>query len=106
MDTDKKQKVCVIGSVSMEEKLICVAKEYEQLGYEVWRPRKQPDIPLIHLIYQAFRQIQGSDEVVVVPKDNGEIGDGTIHEMVFAEVIGKSVKIHDFKKYMNMEAWK
>lgn len=88
-----KGKIFIIGSLSREKEIQSMAKYYKSLNYEVDYVRKQPDKDFATLVNEAFQKISEADSIVVMQKEEGGLGEGTIYEVAFAKFIGKKVFI-------------
>lgn len=89
-----KYKLYIIGSISMEEKIEKIAQLYADTGdYDVRYVKDEPNRPLKELIEQCFSNIRWADRVLIVPKEDGSIGDGVTYEMAFADFVGKRYDI-------------
>lgn len=87
-----KQKVFIIGSVKQSTKIKNIADLLSGLNNsEIRYVKKEPLKEMSELINQAYNNIEWSDIIVVVKKENGKIGDGTLYEMEYAKRIGKKI---------------
>lgn len=87
------RKFFVIGSVSQETKIREVSNFLKNniKDSEIRHVKKEPLKSLEELITQAYNNIDWCDVVVVVPKENGKIGNGTLYEKTYAIRSGKQV---------------
>ena len=87
------RKFFVIGSVSQETKIREVANFLKNniKDSEIRYVHKEPLKSLEELIVQAYNNIDWCDVVVVVPKENGKVGSGTLYEKTYALRVGKQV---------------
>lgn len=70
-------------------------EHYKNLGYDVSHVLPEKDKNMDYLIQQAFRHIEEADIIVAVLKDDGNVGTGTMYELVFAKYLKK--EIHYYK---------
>lgn len=90
--------IYVIGSLTHYEQIKEVADHYTSLGNHVDYVKKQPEAPFKKLVEDCFDKIEKADEVIVVPKDDGSIGEGVTYEIVFAKCVGTKVTILNIQK--------
>ena len=53
--------------------------------------KKQPEVPFRKLVEDCFNKIEKADQVIVIPKDDGSIGEGVTYEIAFANRVGTGV---------------
>ena len=87
--------IYVIGSLSRSKRIKEIAEQYMSLGHHVDYVKKQPETPFRKLVEDCFDKIEKADQVIVIPRDDGSIGEGTTYEIVFAKRVGTSVVIFD-----------
>ena len=87
--------IYVIGSLTCDKKIKEIAEHYISLGHRVDYVKKQLETPFRKLVEDCFDKIEKADLVIVIPKDDGSIGEGTTYEIVFAKRVGTSVAIFD-----------
>lgn len=85
--------IYVIGSLTHDEQIKEVADYYTSLGNDVDYVKKQPEVPFKKLVEDCFDKIEKADEVIVIPKDDGSIGEGVTYEITFAKRVGTKVTI-------------
>ena len=87
-------KAFIIGPISRANRIEDVARYYIKCGYhEVRYVHSQPNKSLEDLINEAYNNIQWADEVIVVRKEDGSLGNGTLYEYVYAKRINKIITI-------------
>lgn len=98
------KKVFIIGSTHSSEKEILTAEAYfNAMGWSILRPlfeklaecEKNKNGVSIDSIMRAFHNIYQADLIIVVPKENGELGDGSTYEMAYAATQNKTIKRFD-----------
>lgn len=87
------KKVFVIGSLSREDYIVHISDKIRELGYEVDHVRKQPSKTLPELIAEAYKNIAEADKIIVVKKEDGSLGEGTMYELAFAKFLNKHISI-------------
>lgn len=91
--------IYVIGTLSRETAIKRAAIHYLKLGYSVAMVTKQPDKDKDkdkdkeELIMECYKNIKESEIIVVVPHEDGTIGEGTQYEIAFAKYLGKKIYI-------------
>jgi hypothetical protein len=88
-------RIFVIGSMSREEDIKKIAKEFERVGHEVDYVRSMPEVGPRKLIAYAYEKIFNTDRVVALEKREGGLGIGTMYEVEFAKFFGKDICILD-----------
>ena len=86
-------KLFIIGSLSNENYIKRLGEWYKRQGYEVTTVHNQPLKTINELIIEAYRNIEQTDAVIAVTKEDGSFGDGTCYETAFASHIGKPVRV-------------
>lgn len=105
-------KIFIIGSITqvpvmekVKEALGIVKTTNGQPYYEVEHVKHQPDQPLETLIRQAYLSIAQTDQVMVIMKPDGSIGEGTMYEIEYAKLLDKAVTyIQPHDQQLLMEA--
>lgn len=85
--------IYVIGTLSRETAIKRAAMHYLKLGYSVAMVTKQPDKDKEELIMECYKNIKESEIIVVVPHEDGTIGEGSQYEIAFAKLLGKEIYI-------------
>lgn len=91
------KKVCIAGSLSVSDKIEEIAKQHEKEGYEVFYAKEQPDKSLLDVDLEFIKMINWCDIFIVVPKEDGSIGDSVTYEKAIAKFFNK--KIIEWKDY-------
>lgn len=87
-------KVCILASLEQNRDSIqSLARNYMQKGHFVIYPFIQTGVPRQTIFLEYLRNIDGADEVVVLTKPDGTIGDGVAYEMAFAEYLALPITI-------------
>ena len=86
-------KIFVIGSLVNVHLIKRIAEKWCAAGSDVDYVKPELGITFAQCVQQAFDKIKKSDIVVVVPKHDGSLGEGTIYEMIFAEEMGKQLDL-------------
>lgn len=87
-------KVCILASLEQgRDKIQNLAHKYMRKGHFVIYPFLKPDVPRQAIFLEYLRSIDGADEIVVLTKSDGTVGDGVAYEMAFAEYLGKPIRI-------------
>lgn len=91
------RKICILGSLSQLDLINRTARSQEALGNTViFKPEKMDgDIYFGTIVSICFKAISEADEVIVIKKEDGSIGEGTIYEVEFAQYVGTPVVFYD-----------
>ena len=87
----KMSEVYIKGTLSRPDAIKEAALYYLNLGYSVAMVRSCPNMAKENLIIECFNKIDNCMFVVAVPHEDGEYGDGTQYEIVYAKKIKKHV---------------
>lgn len=86
----KDKRVCIAGSLSVADKIEEVAKYFEKEGYQVYYAKKS-DRSLLDIDYEFIKAIEWCDEFIIIPKDDGTIGDSVTYEKAIAMYFKKKI---------------
>lgn len=86
-----RKRIYVAGSVSAPERFEMVKKAFEGIDAEILYPVAQPDEPVILLYKKAIERIKQADEVFILIKEDGTIGENTLWEKAIALAEHKTV---------------
>lgn len=86
----KDKRICIAGSLSVAEKIEEIAKFFEKEGYQVYYAKKS-DRSLFDIDYEFIKAIDWCDEFIIVPKEDGSIGDSVTYEKAIAKYFNKKI---------------
>lgn len=86
----KDKRICIAGSLSVADKIEEIAKYFEKEGYQVYYAKKS-DRSLLDIDYEFIKAIDWCDEFIIVPKEDGSIGDSVTYEKAIAKYFNKKI---------------
>lgn len=86
--------IYIIGSLSQQDKIEKIGKCLMNNIYgSVRYVKKESDLSFNECISQCFDNIEWTDVVIVVKKEDGTIGDGVCYEMEYARRLNKEIVV-------------
>lgn len=86
--------IYIIGSLSQQEKIEKIGKcLMNNIDGSVRYVKKENDLSFNECISQCYDNIEWADDVIVVKKENGTIGDGVCYEMEYARRLNKKIVV-------------
>lgn len=86
----KDKRICIAGSLSVSDKIEEIAKYFEKEGYQVYYAKKS-DRSLLDIDYEFIKAIDWCDEFIIVPKEDGSIGDSVTYKKAIAKYFNKKI---------------
>lgn len=91
---DNTDNIYIIGSLSQQEKIEKIGKCLMNNIYgSVRYVKKENDLSFNECISQCYDNIEWADDVIVVKKEDGTIGDGVCYEMEYARRLNKEIVV-------------
>lgn len=91
-DWKRTDNIYIIGSLSQQEKIEKLGKcLMNNIDESVRYVKKENDLSFNECISQCYDNIEWADDVIVVKKENGTIGDGVSYEMEYARRLNKKI---------------
>ena len=91
-DWKRTDNIYIIGSLSQQEKIEKLGKcLMNNIDGSVRYVKKENDLSFNECISQCYDNIEWADDVIVVKKENGTIGDGVSYEMEYARRLNKKI---------------
>lgn len=86
--------IYIIGSLSQQDKIEKIGKCLMNNIYgSVRYVKKESDLSFNECISQCFDNVEWTDVVIVVKKEDGTIGDGVCYEMEYARRLNKEILV-------------
>lgn len=91
--------ICIAGSLSVSDKIKEVADYYKKEGYTVYYAKEQFNKSLFDVDLEFIKMINWCDTFVIIPKEDGSIGDSVTYEKAIAKFLNKKIITwNDYKK--------
>lgn len=91
---DIRDNIYIIGSLSQQDKIEKIGKCLMNNIYgSVRYVKKESDLSFNECISQCFDNVEWTDVVIVVKKEDGTIGDGVCYEMEYARRLNKEILV-------------
>ena len=84
------KKIFIIGSMSQISQIMAARDRLQEINYVV----RIPNVTNPHLkdcVDECFKNIQWCDELLVIAKSDGTVGESVTHEICFAKYLHKEI---------------
>lgn len=84
------KRIFIVGSMSQISEIMATRDRLQEENCEVRIPNVN-NSRLIECIDECFKNIQWCDELLVIPKSDGTVGESVMHDMCFADYLHKEI---------------